>query len=368
MGASHDVESEIWIVLATFDAGAFIDPQIESILAQTHERWRLLIRDDGSGDGTARRLAEWATRDPRITVLSDRRGRLGTSANFSLLLETAQARGAPWVAIADQDDVWLPTKLTRQLGRVEELGLRSDRPVLVHTDLEVVGPDLAPIEGSLLRFQGLRHEEGWPLPTLLLQNFVTGCTCLASRSLLELALPIPDDAVMHDWWIALCAASAGTIDFVPEATVRYRQHAASQIGAKDYWRSVVGLLGRRLRFRRLSYDELLDTIRQARALAWRLSERQASGGDSEVQHRSLSFVSRYLALYEPSVGRLSRVLGLRQLGVRRQDWLRDATLKLKLLTVPLHVPSKLGEGSGKSPAREGDLNVANQRRDGAGTL
>ncbi len=91
MGASRNFEDEIWIVLASFDAGEFIDPQIESILAQTHKHWRLLIRDDGSRDDTARRLAAWASREPRITVLSDRRGRLGTSPNFSVLLESARA-------------------------------------------------------------------------------------------------------------------------------------------------------------------------------------------------------------------------------------------------------------------------------------
>ncbi len=353
MDASRDVEDEIWIVLAAFDACEFIDPQIESILAQTHQRWRLLIRDDGSRDDTAHRVAAWASRDSRITVLSDRRGRLGTCANFSLLLGSALTRGARWVAIADQDDVWLPAKLERQLARVEELGLRSDRPALVHGDLAVVGPDLAPIEHSLLRFQGLRHEGGWPLPTLLIQNFVTGCTCLASRSLLELALPIPDGVVMHDWWLALCAASTGTIDFVPDATVLYRQHTASQIGAKDYWRSVVDLLARTLRLRSLFHDALLETIEQARALETRLSQRQASGRDSETQRRALSLVSRYLALHKPTVGRVSRVLGLRRLGVRRQDWLRDATLKVKHLTVPLHLPSKHGECLWKTP-REGD--------------
>lgn len=330
MGVSRDIEDEIWIVLACFDAGEFIDPQIESILAQRHERWRLLIRDDNSRDDTARRLADWARSDPRITVLSDRRGRLGTSANFSVLLESALARGACWVALADQDDVWLPTKLERQLACVAG----SDQLVLVHSDLEVVGPDLAPIQRSMLRFQGLRHEEGWPLPTLLIQNFVTGCTCLASRALLEFALPIPDGVVMHDWWLALCAASTGTIDFVPEATVLYRQHTASQIGAKHYWRSVAKA--------RLSFDELLETLQQARALESRLSERQASG--SQTHRRSLSLVSRYLALYEPTVGRLARVLGLHRLGVRRQDWLRDLRLKVKLLT--LHVPLKPGDGAG----------------------
>ena len=81
-------------------------------------------------------------------------------------------------------------------------------------------------------------------------------------------------------------------------------------------------------------------------LASRLSERQASGGGSPVQRRSLSLVSRYLALYEPTIGRLARVHGLRRLGVRKQDWLRDVRFKVKLLTVPLHVPLKPGDGAG----------------------
>ena len=337
----NTLEEEIWIVLASFEAGALIDPQIESIYTQTHKRWRLLIRDDASTDDTAQRIAAWAKRDARITVVADGRGQLGAVANFSLLLRTALEQGAAWIAAADHDDVWMPTKLERQRARLNALGLRSDHPVLLHTDLEVVGPDLTPIQPSLMQFQGLRHEEGWPLPTLLIQNFVTGCTCLASRALLELALPIPDEAVMHDWWLALCAASAGTIGFVPEATVRYRQHAASQIGAKEYRRSLTGLLARLLRFSGQSHEALLATVAQVRALQTRLAQQP----DDAAQLRALSLVSRYLALFEPTAGRLARLRGLRRLGVHRQDRIRDATFKLKLLTVPLYRPARPNEDS-----------------------
>ena len=70
------------------------------------------------------------------------------------------------------------------------------------------------------------------------------------------------------------------------------------------------------------------------------------GSDAEAQQRALALTARYLALFEPTAGRLARVWGLHRLGVRRQDWLRNATFTLKLLAVPLHRASKPGEDSG----------------------
>jgi glycosyltransferase involved in cell wall biosynthesis len=364
MDAPRHGDDDIWIVLATFNAGPLLDPQIESIRAQTHTRWRLLIRDDSSSDDTARRLALWARRDPRITLLSDQRGRLGTRATFSLLLQAAVAHGAAWVALSDQDDVWLPAKLERLRACVAQEGLRQDRPALVHSDLEVVDPHLAPLHPSLFSMQGLRHEDDRPLPTLLLQNFVTGCTCLASRALLDFALPVPEDAVMHDWWLALCAASVGRLAFVPEATVRYRQHATSQIGAKDYRRSVSALPGRVMHGQAASYDELLATIRQTRALEARLLERRVGREDAEARQHAHALVARYLALYEPTLGRVARIRGLHRLGVRRQDWLRNLTLTMKLLTVPLPVSAKSDEDPGGQPQD----NTAHPGRDARGTF
>jgi hypothetical protein len=69
---------------------------------------------------------------------------------------------------------------------------------------------------------------------------VTGAACLINRPLLELALPIPMEAVMHDWWLALTAAAFGAIGVVEKSTVFYRQHGRNEIGAKRYisWRLI----------------------------------------------------------------------------------------------------------------------------------
>jgi glycosyltransferase involved in cell wall biosynthesis len=315
--------------MPSYEGSRFVDAQIESIVAQSHTRWRLIVRDDGSKDDTAERLAAWAVREPRIEVIGDGRGPLGVVENLSTLLRVASRGAARWVALADQDDLWLPGKLAAQIEALRRLE-HGDRPLLLHGDLEVVGPSAEPLHASLLRYMGLRHEARDPLATLLVQNFVTGCSAVVNRALLEVALPLPSDVVMVDWWLALCAAATGRIAFMPEAHVQYRQHTTNQVGAKGYRASLVSRVGRTLAARSDSPEELIATVRQARALEERLSER-APG-------TALGLVSQYTALYAPGVGRLDRVRGLARLGVGRQDRLRDLSLKLKLLTQRIEVP------------------------------
>lgn len=314
---------------------------IDSVLAQTDSRWCLLARDDGSTDGGRELLEELASLDARIEIVDHGAAHLGTCASFSRLLECAVGRGADWVALCDQDDVWLPGKLAAHRSRLAALSADPSDCWLLHSDLAVVGRDLAPVHTSLLGYMGIRHQDANALETLLVQNFVTGCSALASRGLLEIALPVAPDAVMHDWWLALCAAAGGRIAFDPTAHVQYRQHAANQVGAKGYRASLLRLLGRTLSTRRHSPDELLATVDQAAALASRLRERTADSTSSPALLRARDLVSEYVALFDANVGRWRRVRGLRRLGVGRQDRIRDAALKLKLLTTALQ---RLGTG------------------------
>lgn len=87
---------------------------------------------------------------------------------------------------------------------------------------------------SLWRYQLSDPERGCRLNRLLMQNVATGCTVMINRPLLELALPIPDAAIMHDWWLALVAAAFGKIGTVHEATVLYRQHGGNDTGARKW--------------------------------------------------------------------------------------------------------------------------------------
>ena len=63
-------------------------------------------------------------------------------------------------------------------------------------------------------------------------NLVTGCTAVINEELALKVLPIPDQAIMHDWWIAIAAVAYGRRLFIDQCLVRYRQHGRNTIGAK----------------------------------------------------------------------------------------------------------------------------------------
>lgn len=338
--------SSIYIILSTFEGIAHVREQVESILAQSHRDWRMLVRDDGSNDGTIEQLEDLVARDDRIEIISDGLGQLGANGSFSLLMEEALRRGADWVAISDQDDVWKPEKLALQIDKLNEANASPDECVLLHSDLAVVGPDLEPIHPSLHGTMRLRHESSAPLATLLVQNFVTGCTCIASRALLERALPVPSDAIVYDWWLALCAGSYGRILFDPESTVLYRQHPRNLIGVKPYPRTLMRLVARTLAPRRHAPDEFVDTIRQACALERHLANLVTNLNDLAINEgtgvESLEschdLVSEYVAVYRSGISRFRRVRELSRLRIHRQDPILNLSLKLNLLLKPIILP------------------------------
>ena len=67
-----------------------------------------------------------------------------------------------------------------------------------------------------------------------MHNTITGCTMMINRELAKKCLPIPNECIMHDWWIALIASAFGKIDYISESTIKYRQHSFNDTGAKKY--------------------------------------------------------------------------------------------------------------------------------------
>ena len=227
----------IEVVLPTYNGAAYLKEQVDSIYRQTIRPQRLLVRDDGSSDGTQALLAKLQHHyGPWLHLLPSEEN-LGCSANVNRLLEASRAA---YVALADQDDLWLPQKLEQALALIHQLEALHgvDMPLLVHSDLELVDAKLQP-----LGYRYLQHQHLDPLRTdprdLALTNVVTGCTALCNRALLLKALPIPAEALMHDWWLALVASALGQIALVETPGVLYRQHGANLLGAQGlgraYW-------------------------------------------------------------------------------------------------------------------------------------
>lgn len=92
---------------------------IDSVRAQSHETWELLLVDDGSPEPDARRIAfEYAQRDPRIQLIArSSNGGISQATNHAL----AQAKG-DYIALVDHDDVLEPDALARLLSAIVENG------------------------------------------------------------------------------------------------------------------------------------------------------------------------------------------------------------------------------------------------------
>lgn len=219
------------ILLATWNGAAWLPVQLESILSQGGPRTRILVRDDGSRDGTRELLAAWAERHPgRIVILRDNGRRLGACGNFAALLHASTAR---WVMFCDQDDRWHSGKIAATCAVLGDLEAKygSDRPLLVHGDADLVDCDLHPLGRSLSQALQVRLEDAGDLHRQLIQNSATGCTMMLNQALVRAALPVPVEAIMHDWWVALVAAAIGTVATVPGQLLDYRQHQANVFGA-----------------------------------------------------------------------------------------------------------------------------------------
>ncbi len=231
------------VVMATYNGGCFIEEQIRSIQTQSYSDWTLYVRDDGSSDDTVQKVSQIECADNRVKLIRDDVGNQGAIGNFSSLMGVALEKNAKYVFFADQDDVWHPEKIAMQLAAMLEMeriyGVQT--PLLVHSDLTVVSEALDLISESFVMFSGLSPATS-DLGVLLCQNQVTGCACASNRALLELACPVPCEARMHDWWLALLASSCGKVGYIPKPLVKYRQHGNNVLGAISFSQRLKRLL------------------------------------------------------------------------------------------------------------------------------
>lgn len=220
------------ILLATCNGEAYLKEQIDSILAQSNQDWQLLIRDDESHDGTVSIIKDYLQKYPsKIKLIEDSDSHLGAKLNFQRLLEHSDAE---YIMFCDQDDVWLHRKIERTLKAMRTAEKNyPNKPIMVHSDLIVVDANLKKIADSLWAYQKIQPRKGDDLNRIILQNVATGCTIMINTRAKNVSLPVPKDAIMHDWWIAIKVAEHGKIVYIPDRLVLYRQHPNNLVGAKE---------------------------------------------------------------------------------------------------------------------------------------
>ncbi len=223
--------TRISIALCTYNGERYLAELLQSLASQRLRPWELVVCDDCSTDSTLSILEEFGRSAPfRVSITSNTEN-LGVIKNFEKAFSLCTG---DYIAPCDQDDVWLPEKLEKLAACLQGCsGENNDSPVLVHANLELVDDNLESTGKSYLQHQGLKLTHADQYRTLLVQNYIPGCSMLFSTDLLSRALPIPDSAVMHDWWLALIASLTGKICFEPSTTVLYRQHKGNLVGSQS---------------------------------------------------------------------------------------------------------------------------------------
>lgn len=231
-----DLVDKIHVLMSTYNGRKYIKEQLDSIMAQDCQEKGiaslfLIVRDDGSVDGTQKVLEQYSLKYPdRIKFFQG--SNKGVIQSFFELM--ANAGKADYYALADQDDYWMPSKLSTGIEKLKQMGqdngskgnatdsmplLYCCRPLLADERLNplsvhVDNPEMKPGFGNAL-----------------IENIVTGCTTVFNDSLRQMVSAIiPEHATMHDRWMYLAAACFGKVYYDETPYIYYRQHSSNAVG------------------------------------------------------------------------------------------------------------------------------------------
>lgn len=228
---------KISVACCTYNGEQYIAAQLESMQAQTRLPDEVIVCDDGSTDNTVAIVEAFAKQSPfAVKVFRNESKPLGSSKNFEKAITLCSHE---LIALADQDDVWMPEKLNK-LSAAFDAGVG-----LVFSNALVVDEQLNSKGFTLFESLAVRKAEcdliqlGKPTEVLLRRNLVTGAGMAFLSKFKPLVLPVSDNWV-HDGWIALLISTQADVVMLQEPLFLYRQHSKNQIGARKF--SITGAM------------------------------------------------------------------------------------------------------------------------------
>ncbi len=220
---------KVSIILPSYNYQQFISEAVDSVLAQTYQKWELIIVDDGSSDASPEILKRYEREFPGKIRVYFHEGRLnkGLIETYRLGLEKCTS---DYVAFIEADDVWLPENLAQKVAVLE----RHPDVAVVHSGVEMFGDD------GLIR--SLNEQYHWrkfldseiadkpfyAFPYLLHYNFILTFSSFVTRkkSLDGIDFSAKHDA-WFDWWLLAQLSLKGRFFYLPEAHLKWRVHAQS---------------------------------------------------------------------------------------------------------------------------------------------
>ena len=249
-GCMGSGKPRIAILMAVYEPRMdWLREQLLSLNAQTYPNLMLYVRDDCSPTvpyvEIEQCVQECITRFPYVMARNE--NNVGSNLTFEQL--TREAEGE-YFAYCDQDDVWLPEKLT-----VLEQYLEADLAAqLVYSDLAVIDKNGTRLANSIQELRPrTRYLQGTGLSEqYFFRNSAAGCSMLTRTETAKKAVPFPKRTVC-DQWLAIVASLSGSVVWEKQPLVEYRQHNHNQTGVlheiidkSSYWKQKIEPLQERL--------------------------------------------------------------------------------------------------------------------------
>ena len=205
------------VVVATYNGATYLRQQLESIVQQTYKPSQIIIVDDDSLDDTLQVANNFAAHHPEVMVVQNET-RLGYIKNFEkgMLIATAS-----YVALSDQDDIWMPHKLETLLANIGDQMLAYSDSELIDANGQLLNQKMSSIKNQLAYHTPIMYAIGAWAP---------GHAMLFKKELVDKAAPFPA-LVTHDFWLGFVATCYSKVVYVNEPLVHYRQHTQNAIGA-----------------------------------------------------------------------------------------------------------------------------------------
>lgn len=222
-------KDNIAILMATYNGEQYLAEQIDSILNQTNKSWHLYVHDDGSSDNTYAILKDYSNNYPDKITIYDYPPQGGARNNFFSLLNKVEA---PYYMFCDQDDVWIPKKISISLEAIKKQEeTHPHKGIIICTDLFVVDENLSIIQDSMWKYSMVYPQYIQTFNDCGAQTAVTGCTMLFNQEAKNSCVYSTQKAIMHDSWVCLCTLKKhGILYGIHQQTVYYRQHGSNCLG------------------------------------------------------------------------------------------------------------------------------------------
>lgn len=211
-------QEKVSVVLAVFNGADTLSETIKSILGQTYKDLELLIVDDESTDDSAKIIKE--TKDLRVKYFTlDQKNTGGPAAGRNRGIKESAGE---FIAFCDQDDIWLPEKLEKQIGvyknskNKDKIGIIISSADLIDHSGKVINKNPVPFDGFLNKKEAFRK--------LILGDFITACTAVVPKKILDEMSSLDENMKGvddYDLWLKITQKYG--ISAVPEVLAVWRQ-------------------------------------------------------------------------------------------------------------------------------------------------